>query len=447
MLEAPIQQNTEQNATLADQNVAPQSLENETSPYADTPVRDTPVPSAPGVIDTPPLPPSRPPYDPSNGGQPEKPARKPWRFPAIMALAILLVFGGGLVAGQQIFVHTSGSSTTTGTAPTQQVMPAQSSSSGSNIETQREAAISKVRGAIVEVKTTTAQGEGIGSGVVIDKNGYIVTNNHVVEGAQTVKVTLADGTSYNATVTGTDPADDLAVLKINPPANLVVATLGDSSKLVVGQEVLAIGNPLGITQTVTHGIVSALSRTMSESGSSRQAGATIPNMIQTDAPINPGNSGGALIDLNGNVVGMPTLGATNTETNTSANGLGFAIPSSRINFIAQQIIKDGKVTHTGRAALGVSAATVNARVQAQESLSVDSGAYIVNVSSGSAAAQAGIKTGDVIVKVDDQAIDSSDTLGQVLATKNPGDQVKITVARGNQQLTLTVTLGELAASS
>src|SRR5256886_6735666 len=163
-------------------------------------------------------------------------------------------------------------------------------------------------------------------------------------------VTLYDGTNTPAHLVGTAPADDLAVVKITPPSKgLTVATLGDSSKLKVGEDVLAIGNPLGITQTVTNGIISALGRNVDEG----QGSAIIPNAIQTDAPINPGNSGGALVDLQGNLIGIPTLTAIDPEFNAPANGVGFAIPSNRVNFIATQIIQTGKVTHTGRAALGV----------------------------------------------------------------------------------------------
>src|SRR5439155_3739022 len=152
-----------------------------------------------------------------------------------------------------------------------------------------------------------------GSGVIVDKQGYIVNNNHVVQGGQSIEVVFADGNKIeNVQVAGTDPNDDLAVLKVTPPANMVVATLGDSSKLQVGEDVLAIGNPLGITETVTHGIISALGRSVSE------ANKTIPNTIQTDAPINPGNSGGALADLQGNVIGIPTLAAIDPEFNAPA---------------------------------------------------------------------------------------------------------------------------------
>src|SRR6266567_6106616 len=204
--------------------------------------------------------------------------------------------------------------------------------------------------AVVQVNVTSQSGSGLGSGVIIDRRGYIVTNNHVVKGAQSIEVVLYDGTSIkNVQLVGTDPADDLAILKITPPAsNLTVANLGDSSSLKVGQDVMAIGNPLGITQTVTNGIISALGRNVSE-----QNGAIIPNAIQTDAAINPGNSGGALVDMQGDLVGIPTLTAIDPEFNAPASGVGFAIPSNRVNFIVPQIINNGKVTHTGRAALGV----------------------------------------------------------------------------------------------
>src|SRR5437764_6761375 len=166
---------------------------------------------------------------------------------------------------------------------------------------------------------------------------------------------------------------------------MTVATLGDSSQLRVGQEVLAIGNPLGITQTVTNGIVSALGRTVSEG----QGGAVIPNAIQTDAPINPGNSGGALVDLQGNLVGIPTLTAIDPEFNTPANGVGFAIPSNRVKSIVPQIIANGHVTHTGRAALGIRATSVDATLAAQDNLAIDHGALIGSLVAGGPPASAG----------------------------------------------------------
>lgn len=204
------------------------------------------------------------------------------------------------------------------------------------LDTVREAVVAKVKPSVVQVNVTTAQGAAIGSGVIIDPRGYIVTNNHVVSGARSIQVVLFNSTKKSAQLAGADAAYDLAVLKIAvPQSGLSVATLGDSTQLQVGQEVLVIGNPLGITQTVTDGIVSALKRSVSEG----QGGATIQNAIQTDAPINPGNSGGALVDLQGDVVGIPTLTAIDPEFKTPANGVGFAIPANRVKAILPQIIQ------------------------------------------------------------------------------------------------------------
>jgi S1-C subfamily serine protease len=304
--------------------------------------------------------------------------------------------------------------------------------------------IAKVRPAVVEVNVTTQQGGAIGSGVIIDRRGYIVTNNHVVNGARSMNVTLYDGMNLPAQLVGTDPADDLAVVKITPPSKgLTVATLGDSSKLQVGEDVMAIGNPLGITQTVTHGIISALGRSVSEG----QGGATIPNAIQTDAAINPGNSGGALVDMQGNLVGIPTLTAIDPEFNTPASGVGFAIPSNRVATIVPQIIATGSVTHTGRAALGVRVAGVDANLAAQDNLSVDHGAYVAQVVPNGAAASAGIQTGDVIVQINNTPVTDTQSLGEALATHNPGDTVAVHIYRGSQQLTINVKLGELQAGS
>jgi len=431
--------------------------DNEASPYVDSkrtvafrsiqeqvPWSNSSVPDQRSVPNSPMPAPGRIPSPPPTSPVPSRRRSGGLRTGAIIALTLvlLIVFGVGLFAGWQF-----GRSGSTLNSNVGQLQPGSGGVAivppltGKNQDTVREAVIAKVRPAAVEVNVTLGNGAGIGSGVIIDRRGYIVTSNHVVNGAQSINVVLFDGTKLTAQLVGTDPADDLAIVKINTSKNLAVATLADSSKLQVGQEVLAIGNPLGITQTVTNGIVSALGRTVSEG----QGGATIPDAIQTDAPINPGNSGGALVDLQGNLVGIPTLTAIDPEFNTPASGVGFAIPSNRVNFIVPQIIANGSVTHTGRAELGVQITDVGPTLAAQDNLSVDHGALIVSVVSGSAASSAGLQAGDVIVQIGNTAVNDVSSLSDALATKNPGETVAVHIYRGSQQLTINVKLGELQA--
>src|SRR5438067_2875116 len=279
------------------------------------------------------LSPSQNPLEPPLQHSPEPPREQPrqgrggLRTGAIIGLILLLivVFVIGGFAG---WVFASAKSSATGTTTTTQA--------ATTLDAVRESVAAKVKPTIVEVYVTLAKGAALGSGVIIDSRGYIVTNNHVVSGATTIQVMLSNGTKESAQLAGADAAYDLAVLKIAvPKGGLSVATLGDSTQLKVGQEVLVIGNPLGITQTVTNGIVSALKRSVSEG----QGAPTIQNAIQTDAPINPGNSGGALVDLQGNVVGIPTLTAIDPEFNTPANGVGVAIPVNRVKTILPQFIQ------------------------------------------------------------------------------------------------------------
>lgn len=288
-------------------------------------------------------PPQYPPYEPMPAPPPPPPPpRKPQkkRFGARaaatagMALMLLLVLGTGLFAGWEFANRSQSSISAEQTQGGTSTSTSTSTTSANTTEAQQEAAIAQVKPAVVELSVTTSQGQQIGSGVIIDKNGDIVTNNHVVSGAQTMTATLENGNTENAQLVGSDAADDLAVVRIQPIPNMAVATIGDSSKLTVGQEVLAIGNPLGITETATKGIVSALNRSVAESRS-----VTIANAIQTDASINPGNSGGALINLQGQLVGIPTLAAIDSETNTPANGVGFAIPSNQVKAVVSQIVK------------------------------------------------------------------------------------------------------------
>lgn len=338
-------------------------------------------------------------------------------------IAILLI--GGL-AGWLLGQHKSGVKHTSTGNPAPQ--------------TQAEQVAEKFHTAVVQINVQKSPTESaIGSGVLIDRRGYIVTNNHVIEGEQTINVVLFDGSALPAQLIGTDPADDLAVIHIASPKNIAVASVGDSSKLRVGQPVLAIGNPLGITQTVTSGIVSALGRTIPEGTST----AIILNAVQTDAAINPGNSGGALVDMGGNLVGIPTLVPIDPEFNSPANGVGFAIPSNRVQFIAPQIIDSGKVIHSGRASLGVQVIDITPTIAAQNQLSADHGALIVRVDPHSSAEQAGLKVGDIIVQIENTPVSSTQQLQDVIIKKDVGQTVSLKVYRNNQQLTIKIKLGEL----
>ena len=246
---------------------------------------------------------------------------------AFLVLVLLLVFGVGLFAGWQ-FVHTPAQSTS---PTTSSVTSSASTTSGT---TQVETVISSVEPAVVELKVTTSQGEQLGSGIIFDAQGDIVTNNHVINGGQQIEAVLSNGATEQAQLIGKDASHDLAVVRIAPFAHMTIAQFGDSTKLKVGQDVIAIGNPLGLTETASRGIVSALNRSISES-----AEVTISQAIQTDAALNPGNSGGALVDLQGKVIGIPTIAAINTESNTTANGISYAIPASVVQSVIHQILQ------------------------------------------------------------------------------------------------------------
>ncbi len=289
---------------------------------------------------------------------------------------------------------------------------------------------------VVDLPGQLGGGGAIGSGVIIRQDGYILTNNHVVESATKIVVRLGT-TDYTAKVVGTDPSSDLAVIKIDK-TGLPAATLGSSSDLQVGETVIAVGSPFGLDKTVTSGIVSALHRTNLQQG---QSGVTAyTNLIQTDAPINPGNSGGALADLSGAVVGINTLilsPAGQLGTSQSA-GIGFAIPIDFAKSIADQLIAGTKIVHPF---LGVSTATVDQATAQSYSLPVSSGALVQQVTSGSPAAAAGIKVGDIIVRVDQTTISTSEDVFTAVRSAAVGQKVEIEVVRGSQHLTLQATLG------
>jgi Trypsin-like serine proteases, typically periplasmic, contain C-terminal PDZ domain len=273
------------------------------------------------------------PAQPGSNAAPAAPQRgkRRHRVLFIFLLAILLggVFGIGLFSG---WVYAD-QGTSTSSLVTNEVTSTQSSSASISSEAQQEAAIARVEPAVVELDVTTSSGEAIGSGEIIDAQGDIVTNNHVVSGAQTITAVLNTGKTEQAQLMGTNAADDLAVVRIQPFSQMAHISIASSTQLTVGESVLAIGNPLGITETVTDGIVSALHRSVAESSS-----VTLTNAIQTSAAVNPGNSGGALIDLQGNFIGIPTLTAINTESNTTANGISFAIPATVVANAVQKIV-------------------------------------------------------------------------------------------------------------
>jgi putative serine protease PepD len=304
------------------------------------------------------------------------------------------------------------------------------------------AAAAKAAPSVVTVYVSSGSGSGSGSGVVLTADGYVLTNNHVVaiEGgdAGTVQVRTADGTLYDASVVGTDPASDLAVLELDGAEGLTPAAFADSDAVQVGDVAVAIGAPLGLSNTVTTGIISATGRAV-QTGSS-QDDATVLDAIQTDAAINPGNSGGALVDGAGEVIGINTAiatvasGAPGSQSQSGNIGVGFAIPGNTAQRIAQEIIDTGSAS---RAFLGVRART-DADGQNSE---VGAGARVESVEGGSAAADAGLQVGDVVIAVGDRPVTTSTELTAAVRSQAPGEDVTLTVRRGSQTLTLEVTLG------
>ena len=292
----------------------------------------------------------------------------------------------------------------------------------------------------------------LGSGVVLTEDGYILTNYHVIEGAEAIKVTI-EGVEYDAEVVGSDPSSDLAVIKAVDASGLTPADIGDSDSLVQGEWVMTVGSPFGLEQSVATGVVSATSRSriVDDSSSTYGYGSSsseitiYPNMIQTDAAINPGNSGGALVDADGKVIGINTLIESYSG---NYSGVGFAIPINYAINIADQII-DGKTpTH---AKLGVSLTNVTSSVAKRYNLAVDYGAYVTEVVSGSGADNAGIETGDIIISFDGKKVETSTDLTLDVREHAPGDTVSIVVNRDGEEITFETTLGsdeqDLSASS
>ncbi|WP_314901099.1 trypsin-like peptidase domain-containing protein [Actinomyces naeslundii] len=310
-----------------------------------------------------------------------------------------------------------------------------------------EAVSAAVSNAVVSIAIATNNGNALGSGVIFDKDGHIITNNHVVAGASRIQVTLADGRVYDAETTGTDPATDLAVIQLkDAPDNLTVAQLGDSDKLTTGQDVMAIGNPLGLSSTVTTGIISALDRPVVNSqgedgsGGRSSSSAVYTNAIQIDAAINPGNSGGPLFDEKGRVIGITssiaTMGNSSSgEGGSGSIGIGFAIPVKLADKVAKQLIESGAATH---AYLGVSLDTDSATADGEER----AGAKITSVEGGSPADKAGLKKGDVVIAIDGKTTSQGSALTGYVRQYSANDKVKLTVIRDSKKQDIEVTLAE-----
>jgi serine protease Do len=279
--------------------------------------------------------------------------------------------------------------------------------------------------------------ESAGSGVIINENGYIVTNNHVVQDADVVEVSLLDNRTFTAEVIGTDPDTDIALLRINQKG-LPFLSFVDSDKTKVGEWVLAVGNPYNLNGTVTAGIISAKGRSINllgaRNGQPQAANTAIESFIQTDAAINPGNSGGALVDLQGGLIGINTAIASPTG---SYSGYGFAVPSDIVSKVVEDLLQFGIVQ---RGWLGVQIASVNSQLAKEYELPINEGAYISGFAENSSGKEAGLKEGDVVTKIDEVPIRSSTALIEYIGRHRPGDKVNVTVNRKGKEVTVPVVL-------
>ncbi|MBC7551009.1 MAG: trypsin-like peptidase domain-containing protein [Cellulomonas sp.] len=359
---------------------------------------------------------------------------------AAAAAALIASLGtAGLMAGVlgDNDTTTSSSLATIGTASTD-TAPVSGSTSNNPAWEKVAAAVAP---SVVAIQVTTAKGGGEGSGVVIDAAGHVLTNNHVVNGADSVQVTLSDGRLYKATIVGTDPTTDLAVVQItDPPSDLSPAALGDSGAVAVGEAVMAVGNPLGLANTVTTGIISALDRPVSASAESG-SDVVVTNAIQIDAAINPGNSGGPLFDAQGRVIGITSSIATLSGSGSQSGsiGLGFAIPINLAQNIAGQLVKSGTAEH---AFLGVSLTDGDATADG----TTRKGAVVENVTSGSPADKAKVQAGDVVVAIDRSPVAGAESLTAYVRERTAGDTTKLTLVRDGKVVDVTVTLAAKAAA-
>ncbi|MFB8082070.1 S1C family serine protease [Streptomyces sp. NPDC056013] len=358
------------------------------------------------------------------------------RTPRARASRPLLPLAAALCAAVCAAALIGGCSGGEGTPAPERSTQAAAPLAANDLEDDYKAVIKNVLPSVVQIDAT----QSLGSGVVYGDKGHIVTNAHVVGRETSFRVTAATGGQpVTARLVSSYPEQDLAVIKMDAlPQGLKPARFGDSASVDMGQIVLAMGSPLGLSGSVTQGIVSATGRTVSEGQTGGGTGATIANMVQTSAAINPGNSGGALVNLDGEVIGIPTLAAVDPEMGGgSAAGIGFAIPASMVRTIADQIVKDGKVTDSGRAALNITGRTV---------LNDDyepAGVAVVEAPANGAAGRAGLKPGDVITRLGDAEVTTITSLSEALASRKPGEVVTVTYVRGAATREAKVTLGEM----
>ncbi|MDR2723008.1 MAG: trypsin-like peptidase domain-containing protein, partial [Cellulomonadaceae bacterium] len=377
--------------------------------------------------------------------QPSREDKKPSAVGAGILAGVLagVLAGGGAAAAVTHFTGGPAGSLVTignpaGTPTPQSTPPVQG---GSATATDWEAVISTVGKSVVSIQMQSAQGAAEGSGFIIDDQGHIITNDHVVNGAQEdrVLVTVEDGRLFEAAIVGTDSTTDLAVVQIaNPPSDLQPVQFGDSSAVQVGDPVLAIGNPLGLSNTATTGIVSALDRPVRASGETA-AEDVFTNAIQVDAAINPGNSGGPLFNASGQVIGVNSSIATMSNGSGAEQagsiGLGFAIPGNLVKNIGSQLIDNGSAQH---AALGV---TIRSGTATADGVT-RRGAVVQSVSDGSAAASAGLREGDVVVAFNNIQVTGSEALTALVRAQQVGSQVTLTVVRNGQASNIDLTLGK-----
>jgi putative serine protease PepD len=374
-----------------------------------------------------------------------------WAISLVTALVV-----GGAVGGGTYYLTTrdtpaaAPSSPSTGATPSAGASgPAQAPTSGTNTAQVPPAASSAaapdwavvaqaVQPTVVAIRVSAGTfAEAQGSGVIINSvAGYVVTNNHVVADSTDIQIVMSDGRVFEASVLGTDPSTDLAVIELdNPPTDLKEAAFGDSSVVVVGEPVMAVGNPLGLDNTATTGIVSALNRPVTTQASGYQSGdvQVVTNAIQVDAAVNPGNSGGPLFNAEGKVIGINSSIATMTDVTTGNIGLAFAIPANLVANVARQLVDSGVAVHPY---LGVRAASTIVDAGGVRR----AGALIDRVERGTPAEQVGLEADDVIIAVDGNPITGSDSLTAWIRSYNPGDKVALAVVRAGAQIDLEATL-------